>query len=161
MVRIKAAAAPALVLLLAATPARAGLCGTFLDPMSVSANTLVFGNYLASTASASNAKITISCGLLGLDLLPSFTIALSPGSSANAAARTLLFGSKPLSYNVYTAMSYASIWGDGTGGSVTQPYNGPLLQLGNTQFTAFGLIPAGQFVTPGPYTDSMTVTVSF
>jgi spore coat protein U-like protein len=160
MVRIKAVMLAPLLLL--PLPAQAGLCGTFLDPMSVAATGMGFGNYLAASASASNSTITISCGLLGIDLLPSFTVALSAGSSASMITRKMVFGAQKLNYNIYTNSGYATVWGDGTGGSVTQSITGSVLQLSSTNFTAFGLLPAGQFVTAGgPYLDTITVSVTF
>lgn len=158
--RIKAVV-PALILLLVPRPAAAALCGTFLDPLSVSATTLAFGNYLAASASASTTTVTISCGLLGLDLLPSFTVALSAGNSASMATRKMLFGAASLNYNIYTTLGGASIWGDGSGGSVTQSFNGGLLHLGTVPFTGYGRVPVAQYVKAGPYTDTLTVTVTF
>lgn len=148
--------------LLLPLPARAGLCGTFLDPMSVAATGLGFGNYLPASVSTSNSTITMSCGLLGLDLLPSFTVALSAGNSASMITRKMVFGAQSLNYNIYTTSGYATVWGDGTGGSVTQSVNGGLLQLGSTNFTAYGRLPAGQYVSAGgPYLDTITVSVTF
>jgi spore coat protein U-like protein len=159
MVRIKSWLLATLLLL--PLPAQAGLCGTFLDPMSVSGTTMGFGNYLPASASPSNSTITVSCGL-GIDLLPSFTVALSAGRSGSMITRTMVFGTQSLNYNIYTTIGYGTVWGDGTGGSVTQSVNGSVLQLGNTNFTAFGLLPAGQYVAAGgPYLDTITVSVSF
>lgn len=159
MVRIKALL-PAFLLLLASRPAEAGLCGTVLDPMSVSATALAFGNYLAASASASTNTVAVSCGLLGLDLLPNFTVALSAGNSTNMITRKMLFGAHGLNYNIYTTLGGATVWGDGSGGSVTQSFSS-LLQLGSASFTGYGRLPAGQFVTAGGYSDILIVTVTF
>ena len=157
--RIRAAILP-LLLVLAPRPAEALLCGTVLDPISVSSTTLIFGNYLAASQSTANHTVTISCGL-GLDLLPSFTVALSAGSSASFAPRRMAFGANMLDYNIYTTPGFTSVWGDGSGGTLTQSFNGSLLSLGSTTFTGYGRVPAGQYVVPGGYNDTLTVTVTF
>jgi spore coat protein U-like protein len=150
----------AVLLVLAPKPAQALLCGTVLDPISVSSTTLVFGNYLAPSQSAANHTVTISCGL-GLDLLPSFTVALSAGQAASFGPRKMSFGAALLNYNIYTTPGFATVWGDGSGATVTQSFNGSLLSLGSTTFTGYGRVPAGQYVAPGGYTDTLTVTVTF
>lgn len=157
--RVRALILP-LFLVLAPKPAEALLCGTILDPLSVSSTTLTFGNYLAASQSTANHTVTVSCGL-GLDLLPSFTVALSAGHATNFAPRKMAFGAKTLNYNVYTTSGFASVWGDASGGTVTQSYNGSILSLGSTTFTGYGRVPAGQYVAPGGYTDTLTVTVTF
>lgn len=159
--RIKAVLAGFGMLCLTATPSWALLCGTFLDPMSVSASALAFGVYLPSAGASASANVKVSCGLLGLDVLPSFTIALSAGNAANPSARYMKNGAARLNYNIYTSAAYASVWGDGTAGSVTQGFDGALLSLGSFSFTAFGLAPQGQFVGSGAYSDTISVLVSF
>jgi spore coat protein U-like protein len=151
----------AIAWLLCAAPAQAGLCGTFLDPMSVSATPLQFGNYLAASAAASTTSITVSCGLLGIDLLPSFSIALSAGGSGTPAARAMTRNSVPLGYNIYDSNLYTHVVGDGSAGSTVYNYNGGLLHLGSTVFTAYGRLPQGQFVPAGTYGDTIVLTVTF
>ncbi len=147
-------------LLLAPSPAFALLCGTILDPMSVSATPLMFGSYTPASASASSTSIAISCGLLGLDLLPDFAVSLSAGNAATPSGRYLAMSGSHLGYNIYTGAGYATVWGDGSNGSVTQSFNS-ILSLGSIGFTGYGRIPAGQYVAAGPYTDRITVTVSY
>jgi spore coat protein U-like protein len=147
-------------MLLATSPAHALLCGTILDPMSVSATALNFGNYIPTGASFANTSVKISCGLLGLDLLPNFTVALSTGNAASPSGRYLAMSGSHLNYNIYTDPGFATVWGDGSSGSITQTFAG-ILSLGNITFTGYGRIPAGQYVAAGPYTDAITVTVSY
>ena len=154
--RIKLLAA----MLLAASPAHALLCGSILDPMTVSATALNFGNYIPTSAGTANTSVKISCGLLGLDLLPNFTIALSAGNAATPSGRYLAMSGSHLDYNIYADPGFAKIWGDGSGGSITQSFAG-VLSLGTITFTGYGRIPAGQYVAAGPYTDAITVTVSY
>jgi spore coat protein U-like protein len=144
--------------LLFTRPAAALLCGSFLNPMSVSASALSFGNYLPGGNSAANTTVTIKCALLGLDLLPDFRVRLSAGNAVTPDARYLKLGTGKLFYNVYTGDG--GIWGDGSAGSVEQAYDG-LLSIGNISLTGFGRLPAGQYVPAGTYADRITVTVIF
>jgi spore coat protein U-like protein len=146
--------------LLAASPAQALLCGTILDPMSVSATALNFGNYIPTGAGTANTSVKVSCGLLGLDLLPNFTLSLSAGSATAPSGRYLGMSGSRLNYNIYADPGFATIWGDGSGGSVTQTFNS-VLSLGAITFTGYGRIPAGQYVAAGSYADIITVTVSY
>jgi spore coat protein U-like protein len=148
-----------LALLLLTRPASALLCGTFLDPVSVSATTLNFGTYVPSSAATANTSVTVSCGL-PIDLLNDFHISLSAGNSLDPAARLLKQGGGQLGYNIYTDSGFMTVWGDGTGGSVTQGYSS-VLSLGRASFTGFGRLPQGQFVPAGTYSDRITVTVTF
>ncbi len=147
-------------MLLAAGPAHALLCGTILDPLSVSATALNFGNYIPTGASTANTSVKISCGLLGLDLLPNFSISLSAGNAPAPSGRYLAMSGSHLDYNIYADPGFATVWGDGGSGSITQTFAG-VLSLGNITFTGYGRIPAGQYVAAGPYTDVVTVTVSY
>jgi spore coat protein U-like protein len=146
-------------LLLMTRPASALLCGTFLDPIIVSATDLNFGMYIPSSAATANTTVTIGC-TIPIDLLTDFHVSLSAGNSLNPAARVMKQGSVPLGYNIYTDGGYMTVWGNGTGGSVTQAFDS-LLSLGSVSFTGFGRLPQGQFVAPGPYSDHITVTVTF
>ncbi|HEY4274254.1 MAG TPA: spore coat U domain-containing protein [Rhizomicrobium sp.] len=152
----------ALILLAVPRPAHALLCGTILDPISVSATALAFGNYSAAAQSTANNTVTISCGLLGIDLLPNFTVGLSAGRATVFSPRKMFFGTtNTLNYNIYTTPGFATIWGDGSSGTATQTFNSSLLSLGTINFTGYGRLPAGQFVAPGAYMDTLTVTVTF
>ena len=142
------------------SPALALLCGTFLDPMTVSATSLAFGDYFPVNTSTNSTTVSINCGLLGIDLLPAFTISLSAGNASSPASRYMDKSGSHLNYNIYTSTAYNKVWGDGTGGSLTNSYNG-LLSLGTIDFTGYGRILSGQYVTPGGYSDTITVTVSY
>jgi spore coat protein U-like protein len=143
-----------------AAPAKALLCGTVLDPMSVTATALNFGNYFPSSASAATMTVKINCGLLGVDLLPAFTLGLSAGNSGNPAARYLNRGGTHMNYNIYSTISYSRALGDGTAGTLLSSYAG-LLSIGTISFTGYGNIPAGQYLPAGSYSDTIMVTVSY
>jgi spore coat protein U-like protein len=127
--------------------------------VTTSSGGIAFGNYSANSASdkTMNGTVTANCTVGGS--LPSFTIALSTGGSATFEPRKMNFlVVNTLNYNIYTTNSYATIWGDGTNSTVTQSYGGG---GGSTNFTAYGKIPTGQYVLPGIYGDSITITVTY
>ncbi len=149
-----------------AAPAQAVLCGTFLDPISVSATAIAFGNYTPRTYSPTPimGRVTIACGLLGIDLLPSFTVALDKGLYGTLTQRKmqLLTGTDKLNYNIYTtSASNAPIWGDGNSGTQTQSFSAALNILSTTNFDGYGVLPTGQYVKAGGYSDTITVSVTF
>jgi len=123
------------------------------------ASGVAFGSYNAALPSDStaNGSITVSCSLV-LDSLPPLTIALSAGTSSSFSTRKLAFGGSKLSYNLYTSPAFTSIWGDGTAGTVTESYTAGARSV---TLTVYGRLPKSQFSAPGPYTDAITVTVTF
>jgi spore coat protein U-like protein len=72
----------------------------------------------------------------------------------------MAMGASQLSYNIYTTSGYSAIWGDGTGGTVTQSFSA-LLSLGTVTYATYGRIPAGQYIAAGSYGDSITVTLMY
>ena len=69
-------------------------------------------------------------------------------------------GTTMLSYNLYTTLQHATIWGDGSGTTAINS-NTNASQSTVTTHTIYGLIPAGQDVPAGNYSDAITITVSF
>lgn len=141
-------------------PASAVLCGTVLEPVRVTTTGLNFGTYSpASGDLAINGTVTMDCGLLNIDILPNFTISLSSGNSSTPLSRYMLHGATQLSYNLYTSGAHSSVWGDVSGG-IKQNY-GTVLNSSAVNYTVYGVIFGGQYVTPGAYGDSVIVTVSY
>jgi spore coat protein U-like protein len=101
--------------------------------LSVSATALNFGVYDpgAGSADKSTATISLQCTV---GLLPSFTVALSAGNSASYSARRMTTGSDALRYNLYTDSNDTMIWGDGSGATSTDSFDG-IISLGATNFT--------------------------
>ncbi len=149
-------------LLVAPTPAAAILCGTILNPLVATGTTVAFGMYSPGAAAPtwSNGTVTVTCASTLLSTMPSFTIALSAGTYGTFSQRKMAFGTARLNYNIYTTASYGTIWGDGTTPTATQAYTASL-GFAQTTFTAFGSLAARQFVTPGMYSDSITITVTY
>lgn len=144
-----------------ASSAVASGCTITGNAPTVTTSDISFASYSASsnTPDTANGTVKIRCPL-GIGLLPSFDIALSAGSSHNFSPRAMAMGSNALNYNIYTSSGYSTVWGDGTGGSVTQSFSA-ILSLGTITFTAFGLASTGQYVPVGTYSDSITVTVTY
>src|SRR3569833_465091 len=126
-------------------PASALLCGTVLDPMTVSGTTLAFGNYFPNLGAANTTTVSINCGLLGIDLLPAFTVSMVSGNSYNHTKRYMGTTSQKLNYNVYTTLNGCAVWRDVTAGSVTQSFDG-FLSIGTISFTVYCRVPAGQYI---------------
>jgi spore coat protein U-like protein len=67
-------------------------------------------------------------------------------------------GAATLKYNLYTTSADTTLLGDGTSSSSTLTGTG----TGAAQATTiYGAIPAGQYVTPGSYSDTITATISY
>ncbi|MCB8878295.1 spore coat protein U domain-containing protein [Acidisoma silvae] len=131
---------------------------------AVTATPMVFGAYMASlgTPTTITNTITVACVGAALNLLPylpAFTITLSAGSSSSFSPRKFTGPSTALSYNIYTTAAMTAVWGNGTGGSVTQAGGNNL--FASQTFTGYGSIPKGQWVKAGSYTDTITITVTY
>ena len=120
-----------------------------------------FGAYNPLAAGADNSMGTLTVRCAPSVMAP--IVALSAGSSGSFAARTMTNAPYTLTYNLYTNSGRTIIWGDGTGGSVTQTLSGGSVSAGQRRFTRtiYGRAPALQNVGAGPYIDTITITVTF
>jgi spore coat protein U-like protein len=136
--------------------------GLFYGFVGGSVTSLSFGSYspAAGTPQQSNFTVTLSCtgGLIG-GTLPPFTLALNAGSGTIAQRTMTATGGTPLKYQIYTSAGLSTVWGDGTAASSTVPGGGG--SSATQVITGYGLIPAGQYVTPGSYTDTITITLTY
>jgi spore coat protein U-like protein len=85
---------------------------------------------------------------------------LSSGNSGSFNPRRMSNGADTLDYNLYSDSQRTAVWGNDTGGyagisSVPQGKD-----HGDT-LTIYGRIGTGLWVSPGSYTDSITVTLNF
>lgn len=151
----------ACALALCTTAAGAATC-------SVTASTLAFGTYnpLSGTPNDSTTTLNVSCtkGAPSSETV-NYTIALSTGSGSYVN-RTMSSGSQVMNYNLYTTTGRTTVWGDGTGATVTVSNSFSLTTSSptkNRNHTVFGRIPAGQDVGAGGYVTGtpITVTVTF
>ena len=121
---------------------------------------LNFGAYDPfSTVSVQTAgSVTIFCTVLQLGTV---TVDLSPGSSGSYAARRMSTAGDTLTYNLYLNPERTLVFGDGSSGT---GHFGPLILpiLGvNRTIDIYGLIPAGQNVKAGSYSDTVVITLSY
>jgi spore coat protein U-like protein len=122
----------------------------------VATTPIAFGSYTPSSASPVTATATISVTCtngtsyeLGLDA--------GTGSGASTATRKLTITGDTLNYQLFRDSSYSLTWGNSTGADVlTASGVGSLVT-----HTIYGRIAAGQYRTPGAYTDTVTITVSY
>ncbi|MBR0650383.1 spore coat protein U domain-containing protein [Roseomonas terrae] len=123
---------------------------------SVTAVPVTFATYqpFAATSLDSTGSITLSCLLA----IGNYTVTLGPGGGS-VAARRMANGPTLLSYQLYTTAARTTIWGDGTGGTVTVP--GSCLLACVRTLTIYGRVPARQVVRPGAYLDTILVTMSY
>ena len=124
---------------------------------TISTTPVSYGSYNVFSAAPldSTGTVTYRCGNER-----NITITLNEGGAATFNPRRMLKGSEALNYNLYRDAARTTLWGDGTSG--TQVYsdaNPPNNQ--NVTVNIFGRIPAGQDVTAGSYTNTITATINF
>lgn len=143
---MRRAARLAALALVVAAPARA--------TCTVTATPVAFGAYLPFSAAPTDSTGTVSlhCGPPA-----DVVIALSTGGSGSYASRLMASGGSHLNYQLYSNAARTTVWGDGTGGTVTVSES----VTGSETSTVYGRIPALQGVAPGFYVDTITVTVTF
>lgn len=123
---------------------------------------LAFGNYNPGSAKASSTDISVTGTLTGVGLLVTFgyAISLSAGNGGTIANRALT-GPGSLQYNLYTTDTYAAVWGN-SGRSDSYSLIASVGGVSATRtYTVYGLIPAGQYVAAGSYSDTITVSVVY
>jgi spore coat protein U-like protein len=147
-------------------PAQAGA-----PTCAVSTPGVAFGNYnpTSTTAETTIGSGNLLCTYTGTGFTA--TITLSTGNSGTYANRTMTLGSQNLRYNLYLDTGYTMIFGNGASGTydITVCYPGGTVtctgatgQSGVTYSgTVYGLLPAGQNVTAGTFTDTLVVTVTY
>lgn len=130
---------------------------TVISVCTVSATDLAFGNYDASAGAPNDNSSTVSVTCSNGS---PYTVGLDAGTGAGATVnvRRMSNGGNTLDYSMYTTAGRTTVWADGTAGTSTQAGAGN----GAVQnFTVFGRIPTGQFVTAGAYADTVTATVTY
>lgn len=118
--------------------------------------TLDFGSHFALAAAVTalaqggNGGLRVNC----IANTP-YRVLISAGNSGDSTSRTLLGpAAASLSYNLYTAADYTTVWDDSTGVSG--------LGSGADQWLpVYGRVPAQAVPASGLYSDTVTVTVSW
>lgn len=125
---------------------------------TVSATSVSFGTYNAfdSADRQSSGTVTYSCNKATNNI----SISLGPGSSGTFGGRTMTKGGEKLGYNLFIDAARSGIWGDGTSGTAIYTRNNPPPN-NNVSVTIFASIAAGQDVSAGTYTDTVSVVINF
>jgi spore coat protein U-like protein len=140
-----------------------------LKTCSASATNLAFGNYTPGAgALTSTSTVSVLC-----TNGTAFTAALNAGSTSGGTVAQRLMaeggGSGTLQYNLYTTAAHATVWGDGTGSTVTQAGTGAGMAAADAQtLTVYGQLPDNATNQAAPvtgattaYSDTITVTVTY
>jgi len=124
---------------------------------TISTTAVSFGSYNVFAASADDAtgRITFRCTA---PRPPLVRIQLDKGGAPSFNPRQMRQGSQTLNYNLYLDSTRATIWGDGTGGTQTYSQNSPQANR-NINVTVYGRIPAGQDVSAGTYSATVTASI--
>ena len=126
-----------------------------LNTCTVQAQPLAFGMVpvVNLTPLVTTARVVIKCG----PNIP-FTVALDNGQHFSGQRRVYNAGLNAyLTYQVHSDPARTRPWGSGAGQTVSATTDA----TGNATLIAYGRITTALLVFPGPYTDSVTVTVSF
>jgi spore coat protein U-like protein len=131
---------------------------TIAADCSVSTNPLGFGTYTATSPSTATANISVTC-----TNTTTYDIGLDPGTSTSATVTTRAMEvgggtfTPVLNYGLYQDSGHSTNWGQ-TVSTDTLHKTGS----GSAQsWTIYGLIPSGQYQTPGAYTDTVTATITW
>jgi spore coat protein U-like protein len=128
---------------------------------TVALGNLSFGPYdpLSSSPATTSGNATVTCND---SPPPTVTMQLSASAvSGGFFPRRMrnAFGSDVLDYNLFADSGATSIWGDGTGGTATRSQK--VSRNAPWSVTFYGRIAPNQDVTPGSYSDTLTITIVF
>jgi spore coat protein U-like protein len=132
---------------------------------SVAATTHAFGAYDTINPLSGTSSITLTCiHTTNPAVTFNYTIALSSGSGSYAA-RQMTGAGDTLNFNHYTTAAHTTVWGNGTGGTVTVSGSLAVPSGSNnsrsTTVTVYGLIGGPQNVTPAAlYSTVVPITVT-
>jgi spore coat protein U-like protein len=141
----------AAVVMFCASEARAAQCSISTTPVS-------FGGYnvFASSPTDSLGAVVFNCNG-GAKVL---AITISAGSGGTFTPRKLMKASEWLGYNLYRDPSRTVVWGNGTSGT-SYFLTADVPNKTDISIPVYGRVPAGQDVTAGSYSDSVSVVVNF
>ena len=133
---------------------------TVLNSCLVGASALAFPAATSNAIAVGNVdavgQVTVNCTSGS-----AYTVALDAGGGAGgtfASRKMSAAGNQLLKYSIYTAATYSTVWGDGSGGSATVAGVGTGV---NQSIFAYGRIFAGQVATAAVYSDVVNVTVKY
>jgi spore coat protein U-like protein len=150
------------------------LCWNTVAPAAgtctISAVGVAFGNYnpASPTPDTANGSLLATCNWTsGGATTFTLTTSFSPGNSGSYPNRWMLRpgSTDHLNYNIYMDAGFTQIRGNGTAGTVTGGPSQVTVSRNNRTATAsgtlYGRIPAGQNASPGNYSDTIVVTLTF
>jgi spore coat protein U-like protein len=120
---------------------------------TVSTGNLAFGSYNGSATVSTTANVAVTC-----TNTTTYSVALDAGttSGGTTAVRKLTAGgADTIDYTISQDAGHSTNWA--TGGSAQAGTGNGASQT----LVAYGNIAAGQLVTPGSYTDTVTVTLTY
>ena len=127
---------------------------TIVPNCLISASPLNMGNYSGALLNATSA-LTVTCTNTTV-----FNIGLNAGTATGATVTTRKMtgpGSATLNYKLFRDSGLTQNWGMTVGTDTFSSTGSGLAQ----QITVYGQIPAGQFVTPGTYNDTIIATITY
>jgi spore coat protein U-like protein len=122
---------------------------------SVNASTLNFGSVgVLQSAIDATSSVTVTC----TNALP-YTIALDGGliGATNPTQRMMSQASQHITYGLYQDSARAQPWGDSAGTNTAAATGSGLAQT----LTVYGRVPAQNTPSPGTYSDTVVVTISY
>jgi spore coat protein U-like protein len=125
---------------------------------TISTMSVNFGNYNVFNAAAvdSTGRVTYRCNAAAANI----SIGLSTGASSSYNPRRMYKGAEALGYNLYRNAARTTIWGDGSGGTSVY-FRADPPNNSNVNVTVYGRLPAGQDVSAGSFSDTVTAVINF
>jgi spore coat protein U-like protein len=125
---------------------------------TISATSVNFGTYNVFNGSNvdSTGTVTYRCNGSAHNI----TVGLTQGASATFSLREMQKGSEVLTYNLFLDASRTTIWGDGTSGTSQYQIGNPPNNT-NVNLTVYGRVAAGQDVSAGTFSDTITAVINF
>ena len=125
---------------------------------TISATSVNFGSYNVFNGSHTDSTGTVTYRCNGS--AHNITIGLTQGASASFNQRQMQKGSESLTYNLFVDASRTNIWGDGTSGTSVYSISNPPNNT-NVNLTVYGRVTAGQDVSAGSFSDTVTAVINF
>ncbi len=127
---------------------------TMMANCTISATNLAFGSYTGALTNATS-TISVTC-----TKSTTYNVGLDAGTSTGATVTTRKMtgpAGATLAYALYQDSAHTINWGNTVStDTVSGTGNGSAQTL-----TVYGEVPAGQSVTPGAYTDTITATITY
>ncbi|MTH44698.1 Csu type fimbrial protein [Intestinirhabdus alba] len=117
-------------------------------PMDFGSKSPVNGGQLAGDAAAG---VAIRC-----PVNTTFTVAIGPGVNNDGTSRRVCNGANCVAYGLYQDAGHTTPWNDSDAVQTQTATTGDAQTL-----TVYGMIPAQSWPTPGTYTDTVVVTLSY